>query len=751
MKSVTPPTLVHHHHPVGRENHQPLTFTKAVKEVSLGHDPSAVASRLLTELSLTERLHLLDGDEPFWEGLRGILCDRYNRKPFVMGAIPRLNIPGVKFTDGPRGVVMGSSTAFPISMARGATWDVELERRVGNAIGLEAKAQGANYFAGVCINLPRHPAWGRIQETYGEDPFLLGEFGVALTQGVQNHVMACVKHFALNSMENARFRVDVEVEEDVLHEVYLAHFRRVVEAGVASVMSSYNSVNGEWAGQSKTLLTNILREQWKFTGFVMSDFIFGLRDAALSVKNGLDIEAPFAQQRAMHLENALRSGDLSWIDVNKSATRILRTQLKFASRFLSETPDASVVFCKEHRQLAREVAERSIVLLKNNTINSTPLLPLNEADVTRLALIGRLANKPNTGDKGSSQVFSPTVVTPYQGLKGGISNAEIMLDDGDSPESAARAAEKADVAVVVVGYDASDEGEYVVPSLQNDPRLSELFPPTKNSDQKEMLSIVQGNPSQDKQSSTSALEVGAGGDRLSLRLRPRDVEIINAVASVNSKTIVVLICAGAVIMEEWKDKVPAIMISWYAGAEGGHALADVLLGRVNVGGRLPFSIPQDESQLPDVDIEASAIKYDRWYGQSLLDKLGVDAAFPLGYGLSYTEFRFSNLEFEPRMESTGYNSVKVAVDVKNTGQRSGHHVAQVYGYPNMAEYPHRVLLGFGSVYLRAGELRRIFVDASLRPIERWVDGQFCLLVDHFQIEVAAYAGDKHGVRKMCQL
>ncbi|KAI3581685.1 glycoside hydrolase superfamily [Fusarium oxysporum f. sp. albedinis] len=383
MKSVTPPTLLHHHHPVGRENHQPLTFAKAVKEVSFGHDPSAVASRLLTELSLTERLHLLDGDVPFWEGLRGILCDRYNRKPFVMGAIPRLNIPGVKFTDGPRGVVMGSSTAFPISMARGATWDIELERRVGNAIGLEAKAQGANYFAGVCINLPRHPAWGRIQETYGEDPFLLGEFGVALTQGVQNHVMACVKHFALNSMENARFRVDVEIEEDVLHEVYLAHFRRVVEAGVASVMSSYNSVNGEWAGQSKALLTNILREQWKFTGFVMSDFIFGLRDAALSVKNGLDIEAPFAQQRAMHLENALRSDELSWIDVNQSATRILRTQLKFASRFLSETPDTSVVFCKEHRQLAREVAERSIVLLKNNKINSTPLLPLNEADVTK--------------------------------------------------------------------------------------------------------------------------------------------------------------------------------------------------------------------------------------------------------------------------------------------------------------------------------------------------------------------------------
>ncbi|CAJ0551505.1 Ff.00g114350.m01.CDS01 [Fusarium sp. VM40] len=723
-------------------------FEKAVKEVALGRDASAVAGRLLSELSLMDRVHLLDGDVPFWEGLRGILCDRYNRRPFVMGAVPRLKIPGLKFTDGPRGVVMGSSTAFPISMARGATWDIDLERRVGNAIGLESKAQGANYFAGVCINLPRHPAWGRIQETYGEDPILLGEFGAALTQGVQNHIMACVKHFALNSMENARFRVDVEVEEDVLHEVYLPHFKRVVEAGVASVMSSYNSVNGEWAGQSRLLLTDILRNQWKFTGFVLSDFIFGLRDAALSVKNGLDIEAPFAQQRAMHLDNALRSGELSWSDVNKAATRILRTQLEFGSRILQQGPDLSVVFCEEHRQLAREVAGRSMVLLKNKTVNSKPLLPLDEAAISRLALVGRLANKSNTGDKGSSRVFSPTVVTPYQGLKDGLSNAEVILEDSDSPDYAARAAAQADVAVVIVGYDSNDEGEYVVPSLQNDPCLSELFPPTTNSAEEETLSIIQGKSAIGKQE--SALEVGAGGDRLSLRLRPRDVEIINAVATVNTNTIVVLICAGAVIMEEWKDKVPAIMISWYAGAEGGHALSDVVLGRVNPGGRLPFSIPTDECHLPELDIETPAIKYDRWYGQSLLDKLGVDAAFPLGYGLSYTKFRFSNLEFVHDQDIPDKDIIKVAVDVENTGLRSGHHVAQVYGYPDTADFPHRVLLGFASVCLEAGQSKRIFVEASLQPVKRWVDGKFHLLIDCLLVEVAAYAGDKQAIQKVYQ-
>ncbi|KAG5765518.1 hypothetical protein H9Q72_006405 [Fusarium xylarioides] len=739
MKNGTLPFQAHDH-----EISQPLTFDKAVKEVENGQDPSAVAVHLLAEMSPAERLHLLDGDIPFWDGLREILCDRYNRKPFVMGAIPRLNIPGVKFTDGPRGIVMGSSTAFPIAMARGATWDVDLERRVGNAIGLEGKAQGANLFAGVCINLPRHPAWGRIQETYGEDPILLGEFGSALTQGVQNHIMACVKHFALNSIENARFRVDVQVDEDVLHEVYLAHFRRVIEAGAASVISSYNSVNGEWAGQSRLLLTDILRDQWNFTGFVMTDFIFGLRNAAVSLKNGLDIEAPFAQQRAIHLNDALRSGEISWVDIGKAVMNILRTKLEFGSLLVQEAPEESVVFCAEHRQLAREVAGRSMVLLKNDSINGNPVLPLKSEALSRLAVVGRLANKPNTEDKGSSQVFSPTIVTPYQGLKSEIPGADVVLEDSDNPEAAREAAKQADVAVVIVGYDAGDEGEYVVPSLQNDPSLSELFPPTRNPDEEEMLSIVQGNPAQGKQE--FALEVGAGGDRRSLRLRPRDVQVIDAVASVNSHTIVVLICAGAVIMEEWKDKTPGILISWYAGAEGGHALADVLLGRVDTGGRLPFS--KGESHLPELDIEASSIKYDRWYGQALLDKLGVDAAFPLGYGLSYTKFRSSNIECE---YLTDRRIINVVLNVENIGLRSGHHVAQVYGYPKMAEFPHRVLLGFGNVYLQSRESERICIEASLRPIERWVNGKFCLLVSSVEIEVAGHYGDQEAIRTVCEL
>lgn len=743
MRSATPPTQVQFNHPINHER-IPLTFENAVRSIKTGQDPTLVANQLLTRLSLTERLHLLDGDEPFYSGLRGILCDRYNRVPFVHGAVPRLGIPGIRFTDGPRGVVMGSSTAFPVSMARGATWDTELERRVGHAIGMEAKAQGANYFAGVCVNLPRHPAWGRIQETYGEDPILLGEFGTALTQGVQKHAMACVKHFALNSMENARFRVDVDVEEDVLHEVYLPHFKQIVEAGVASVMSAYNSVNGHWAGQSRELLTTILREEWGFSGFVLSDFIFGLRDASLSVKNGLDIEAPFAQQRNMHLKNALTSGDLSWVDVNRAAERILRTQLEFAARIHQDTPDMSVVFCDKHRQLAREVAQRSMVLLKNEPYASRPLLPLTTENLSKLAVIGRLANKPNTGDKGSSQVFPPYVITPFQGLEAALPDTAVTLEDSDSPEEAAKLAVQADVAVCIVGYDAGDEGEYVVPSLQHDPCLSELFPPANTSEEQSTLAIVQGTSSNDKQS--SALEVGAGGDRKSLRLRARDIDMIKAVTAVNPRTVVVVVCAGAVIMEEWKSKVPSILISWYSGSEGGHALVDVLLGRVDASGRLPFSVPKDETHMPYFDMEASTIKYDRWHGQALLDKLGVEASFPLGHGLSYTKFRFSGLRNPSPEESEGTEFFQLSVTVSNVGSRSGNHVAQVYGYPKMPEFPSRVLLGFASVALQAGETETVTIKASLRPIQRWVDGQFKLLIDEMDIEVASFAGDLEAVR-----
>ena len=208
-------------------------FDAAAAAVRAGADPAAAAASS-SRADRAERLGLLDGDEPFWPGMPDMMGKGYNLEPIVAGAVPRLGIPGIRFSDGPRGAVIGQSTAFPVPMARGATWDPALEERVGAAIGAEISAQGGNLFAGVCINLLRHPAWGRAQETYGEEPALLGAMGAALARGAQRHVMACVKHYACNSMENARFTVDVRVDEATLHEVYLPHFRAVVDAGVTA-------------------------------------------------------------------------------------------------------------------------------------------------------------------------------------------------------------------------------------------------------------------------------------------------------------------------------------------------------------------------------------------------------------------------------------------------------------------------------------------------------------------------------------
>jgi beta-glucosidase len=204
----------------------------------------AAAKEALAELTLKEKVGLMSGSTPLWSGMVDIFSGGYGMHPWPAGEAPRVGAPGIRFIDGPRGVILEGATTFPVSMARGAAWDPELEERIGDAIGREVRAVGANLFGGVCINLLRHPAWGRAQETYGEDTFHLGIMGAALARGVERHAMACVKHYACNSMENARYSVDVKASARALHEVYLAHFKRVVDSGVSSVMTSYNSVTG---------------------------------------------------------------------------------------------------------------------------------------------------------------------------------------------------------------------------------------------------------------------------------------------------------------------------------------------------------------------------------------------------------------------------------------------------------------------------------------------------------------------------
>jgi beta-glucosidase len=681
------------------------TFDDALRAVRAGRSAPDLARELYDELDDGERLWLLDGDTEFWDGLARFRSEGYNTVPIVEGAVERIGLPGIRFVDGPRGCVAGTATAFPVPMARGATWDLCLEEEVGDVIGREIRAEGGNFFGGVCVNLPRHPAWGRAQETYGDDSYHLGEFGAALARGAQRWVMACVKHYALNSMENARFTVDVTVDEATLHDVYLPHFKRVVDEDVAAVMAAYNSVNGDWCGQNPSLLTTVLRDLWGWGGITVSDFIWGLRDGAEALNAGMDLEEPFRQQRAQHLRSQLESGQTSWAMVERAGLRIIATQLCSYAGRAEVDPPAEIVANDEARALSRAVAARSMVLLKNDPVGGRPLLPLDRTALRSIAVIGRLAAVPNLGDHGSSDVRPPSCVTPFDGIRAAFPDAEVALVDDDDVAAATAAASAADVALVVVGYGARDEGEYIGPAAVSAPDLLQLFPPLPDA----MRNTLAG-----------ALRAGApgdlGGDRTSLTLRAVDEDIIRAVAAANPSSIVAIVASGAVLTERWRSGVSAVLMMWYPGMEGGHALADVVTGAHNPSGRLPFAVPASEAHLPPFERDATAVRYDRYHGQRLLDRLGVPAAFPHGFGLSYTTFGLQRAV----VDRLGEESATLTVEVANTGTRDGGHVVQVYGRTRTGPYAgERMLVGFAPVFVPAASTVSVAVTVSLWPLAAW--------------------------------
>ncbi len=678
-------------------------FDDGVDQVRAGADPTHVATGLYEQLTDGERLGLLDGDSPFWEGLTEMMA-RYNGTPIVHGEVARLGIPGTRFVDGPRGCVAGNATAFPVSMARGATWDVGLEERVGRAIGAEIRVQGGNFFGGVCINLPRHPAWGRIQETYSDEPYQLGELGAALTRGVQTWAMACAKHYALNSMENKRFEVDVTISEADLHETYLPHFKRCVDEGVAAIMSSYNSVNGDWAGQNRYLLTEVLRDQWGWDGITVSDFIWGLRDAAASLEAGLDLEEPFAQQRARDLRDQLAAGDASWDSVRRSGVRLIAAQLRSYATRVAADPDPGVLVGEEHQALALEVAERAMVLLRNDPVDGAPLLPLDPAALRTVVVAGRLADTANLGDLGSSQVRPPTHVTPLEGIRAALPDVDVRHVPSDDPAEVAAAAAAADLTLLVLGFDERDEGEYVGGDTMSDPDLLALFPtPPEGVDLSTMAT-------------DGVMADGFGGDRVSLGLRPGDEAVITAALAANPRTVVILVGAGAIMMERWQEQAPAILMMWYAGMVGGTALARVLTGEVNPSGRLPFAIPADPADLPGFDRDATAVTYGHLHGQRLIDARGALAAFPHGWGLAYTQYALDAAS----VTAADPEAVTVAVTVRNLGPRDGHHVVQVYGSRTDGPYAgEQFVCGFAVADVPAGRTVTVPVRVSLLPVGLW--------------------------------
>lgn len=655
------------------------------------------AKTILNSLTLEEKVYLMSGRFSLEQELKNTKEDpdnkHYNYIPYPAGGIERVEVPPMLFCDGPRGVVCGNgkSTCFPVSMLRGASFDTELEEKIGRAIGKEIKAYGGNLFGGVCINLPYNPGWGRSQETYGEESFHLGQMGAALVRGVQEEdIIACVKHYAFNQMENARFKVSVECDKRTEREVYLAHFKDCIDAGAASVMSSYNLYHGTYCGHHNYLLNDVLKKEWDFDGFIMSDFYWGVKDTVEAANGGQNIEMANTVYFGDRLVQAVKDGLVPEEKIDDSALRIIRTLLAFTKEQNRE--DTSVLACKEHVDLALESARKGITLLKNES----NVLPLNKK-TKKLLVLGALGESEPIGDHGSSWVRPPYIVSPIQGMQLASPDTEVVYDRGDDLEKAKQLAKEADAVVFIVGYDYNDEGEFV---------------------------------SEDEAEGYTG---SMGGDRRhSLGLHQNEIDLINAVGPVQQNSIVVLIGGNMIMVTEWMDKVNAIMMAYYPGMEGGRALGEIMFGDINPSGKLPYVLPYKESDLPQVDWNATVQHYDYYHGYAKLEKEGVTPLLPFGFGLSYTTFKVKDGTF------AGDNQkVTASCKLKNTGKTEGSQVVQMYvGFKNSSiDRPVKLLRGFTRVNLLPGEEREVTITCPIEKLCYFNEKSNQMELEHMEYEV----------------
>ena len=608
----------------------------------------------------------------------------------------RLGIPPIIFSDGPRGVVgprmnIRKPTCFPVAIARAASFDIELEERVGNAIGIELRVHKNNFYGGVCINQLYHPRGGRAQESYGEDTYLLGEMGSALVRGVQKHkIMACAKHYAVNNQETTRMEIDVTVDERTLREVFLPHFKKCLDAGVASIMAAYNFVNGILCGHHTHLLRDILKGDWNFKGFVISDWLFCIRNGKEAILGGMDIEMPWEMQmKGKRMKRLVEKGEIPLHYINEAVLRILRTKIGFAhSQEDEKNYPADLSACEEHIQLALEAARKSIILLENND----NFLPLNRLNIKKIGVFGQYADTAITGDNGSSRVYPEYVVTPFQGIKKKAGEGiEVIYNDGLAIKEAQEMAKSLDVVVIFAGFDYKDEGEAII-------------------------------------------EIG--GDRKFMTLKPEDITLIGEVSKVNPNVIVVMHSGGSIITESWRERVKAILMYWYGGMEGGNALGEILFGDVNPSAKNPCTFPKSEDQLPAFDREAKKATYGYYHGYRFIDKFGFEPRYPFGFGLSYTTFSYSNLRLDKSEIGTN-GQVLISVDVRNTGNMAGEEIVQQYiGYKNSSvDRPVKELKGIGKVSLEPDEIKTVSIKLDVKDLAYYDVESRSWIVEKLEYEV----------------
>lgn len=591
---------------------------------------------------------------------------------------------GLRFADGPHGVRRvedpatmviraAQATCFPTASCTGSTWDPDLLREMGQAIGREAAAVGVDVILGPGVNLKRSPLGGRNFEYFSEDPHLAGELAVGWIEGIQSEgVGASLKHFAVNNQEHRRMTISAEVDERTLRELYLGAFEAAVtRARPWTVMCAYNKVNGTYASEHHDLLTGILRDEWSFDGVVVSDW-GAVHDRVASLAAGLDLEMPGPRPRRVDaIVEAVRSGALGEDIVDRAVERIIALIQR-----ASERPRGRAADLELHHGLARRLAAAGMVLLKNDGV-----LPLPRGQ--RLAIIGTAARDPILQGGGSSHITPTRVDVPFDEIARVADASTIKYADGypaddatrpDLIEQAVEVAMDADTALLFVALPTWKERE--------------------------------------------------GRDRTELELSTQQIELIRAVTAVQPRTVVVLNNGSPVTVSPWIDSAAAVLEAWLPGQAGGGAIADVLIGHLDPSGRLaetfPIRLEDTPAYLdhPDEDVvryaEGAHIGY-RWY-----ESRDMPVAFPFGFGLSYATFEYANVAASTdRIDDEG--GVTVSVDVTNTSQRAGAEVVQVYVRrpATSARRRPKELKGFVKVLLDPGATRTVAIALDRRSFRSW--------------------------------
>lgn len=616
-------------------------------------------------------------------------------------------LPAITLTDGPHGVRMQASdsdmfsgrpaTCFPPATATASTWDPDLLRRMGEALATEARSMDVSVLLGPGINIKRSPLGGRNFEYFSEDPLLTGTLAAAYVQGVQSRgVGTSLKHFAVNSQETDRMRVSAEVDERTLREIYLRAFQRVVEqAQPWTVMCSYNRINGVHASRNRWLLTDVLRGEWGFEGAVVSDW-GAVVDRVDSIAAGLDLTMPGPDAAGdQRVADAAESGALDPGALETAAARVraLVERAQDASGSVDVDHDA-------HHALAREIASRAIVLLKNDG-----LLPLAPGSGS-IAVLGEIARTPRYQGGGSSQI-TPT-----------------RLDDALSAITAAAQGEVA----FAPGYDADHASTEETDA--DDGLLNEAVELARTHD---IALVFVGNDPETE-----------GMDRTTLALPEGHLALVERVRAVNENTVVVLSNGGVVLTSPWDTDVPAILETWLLGQAGGGAIADVLFGVVNPSGRLAETVPlrlEDHPSYLDFPGEHGVVRYGEGIhvGYRGFDARETDVSYPFGWGLSYTTFEYGDVT-----ATVGEHGIDVTVPVTNTGDRDGREVVQIYvSAPD--EDAHRVpreLAAFESVEIAAGATETVTLTVRRADLAYWDTRVSCWIVAPGEYVVAAAASSR---------